>query len=448
MPETKSLSLSSLELDGDNPRMPEKQSSTQAAMLLMFGLAAGKMLALAKDIVHHGLDPFANIAVVEDKGARGYVVHEGNRRVAVLKALETPAIVDAALKPGQRKVLRDLSARFHKAPLSEVECKVFDSEDELDHWKRLRHTGMNDGAGLVEWGGDEKDRYNARHTGRSPAGQVLDFLRNMGVTIDSTKSKSGVITSLTRLLGTPEVRERLGITIEKGTVATDLPTDEVVKGLVYTVERLSSGQTKVRDIYTADQRRAFAKAIPEASVPMGSRRMESSYAIDGSGKTSIADPPKKRRLPRRIQALDRKTLIPKSVTFTIGPSRIDRIFYELQTMDIERSTNAIAVLLRVFVELSVDSKLMASNWMSEADRRNKPLAVRMKTVASEMKKLGIVDGALLQAVEKMADDRKFVLSASTPTFNLYVHNQYVHPKPTDLLRSWDELQPFLEKLWL
>jgi hypothetical protein len=49
-------------------------------------------------------------------------------------------------------------------------------------------------------------------------------------------------------------------------------------------------------------------------------------------------------------------------------------------------------------------------------------------------------------MEKVADGQS-VLAASVPTFHLYVHNQYVFPKPSELYAAWDEMSPFMEKLW-
>lgn len=439
--------LSSLELDLENARLPEEQKSQAAALYALANQQGSRLIALAKDIVNKGLDPLVNIAAIEDKVTGRYRILEGNRRVAAVMALETPTLVEGALDPKLYRTLRELSDRFHKNPIKEVECKVFDDEEELEHWVRLRHTGMNEGAGLVEWGGNEKDRYNSRHTGRSPAGQILDFVQSNGVDIQSDKLRSGIITSLTRLLGTPEVREKLGIDVVNGKVTSMYPPEELLKGFTYVVDQLRTGKTKVRDIYTADQRREFSRKIPIANLPSPSTAKSKSSAIDNTDEPVSQPAKKKPKVKRTIDDLDRKTLAPKTLMLPINVLRIQRIYGELQSMDINGCTNACAVLLRVFVELSVDAVLLREKWMTESERRSKPLALRMKAVAQELNKKGTLDPALLQAVEKMADDQKFVLSASTPTFNLYVHNAYVHPKPTDLLRSWDELQPFIERLW-
>lgn len=447
MPEFKPLELSSLDLDLENARLPESQKTQPGALFAIAKQQGPKMIALAKDIVSKGLDPLVNVAVIEDSLTGRYIVQEGNRRVATVMILETPGTVDGALEPKLQKTLKELSTKFNKNPITQIDCKVFREDEELEHWVRLRHTGQNEGAGLVEWGGNEKDRYNARRTGRSPAGQILDLMQNNGISVDGGNKRGGIITSLTRLISTPEVREKLGLDIRDGVVVSAFPESELVKGLGYVVEQLRTGKTKVRDIYTADQRRDFALKIPGNALPNSATKGTLILPIDGLGRPVAPRIPKKVRIRNKVESLDRKNLVPNSISWNIGNTRIKRILWELQTMSVENCTNACAVLLRVFVELSVDVTLSAKNWMSDADRRNKPLALRMKVLATELNKMGIIDADLLDAVENMADNQKFVLYASVPTFNKYVHNQYVHPKPTDLLRSWDELQPFMEKLW-
>ena len=53
---------------------------------------------------------------------------------------------------------------------------------------------------------------------------------------------------------------------------------------------------------------------------------------------------------------------------------------------------------------------------------------------------------LKKAIEGVANGSG-VLVPGVPTFHQYVHNQYSIPKPSELQRSWDELAPFMAKIW-
>jgi hypothetical protein len=126
--------------------------------------------------------------------------------------------------------------------------------------------------------------------------------------------------------------------------------------------------------------------------------------------------------------------------------RINAIANELRSLSVEQYPNACAVLLRVFVELSVDHELAQSNLMTDEQRRNQRLAAKLKKVADHLHQKGRIEDALRKMVVKVADSQG-VLAATTTTFNQYVHNRYVYPKATELRTAWDELQPFMEKLW-
>jgi len=53
----------------------------------------------------------------------------------------------------------------------------------------------------------------------------------------------------------------------------------------------------------------------------------------------------------------RKVLIPPQFTLAISDPKIRRIFIELKKLDVEEFCNAVSVLLRVFLELSVECLL-------------------------------------------------------------------------------------------
>lgn len=84
--------------------------------------------------------------------------------------------------------------------------------------------------------------------------------------------------------------------------------------------------------------------------------------------------------------------------------------------------------------------------MTDAERSKQPLSKRIKTVADSMVVDGRISEQLKKAVYKVADSQH-TIAASTTTFNQYVHNRYVHPKPSEVRTAWDELQPFPEQVW-
>ena len=442
------IALADLLVDTRNARLTEEQSSQQYALLAIARQQGKRLLKLASDIIEYGLDPTALPAVVATSDQRKrYIVIEGNRRVVTLKALETPSLVASAFDPSDQKRLHQFAERFAQKPIHTINCSLFDDEKEVNHWVTIRHTGQNEGVGLVEWGADEKDRYSARHGQRSPAGQILDFVDKYGLLSDAAKlSKKEVISNIVRLISSPLVREKIGIAVSDGKVQMLYPTDEVAKSLTRIVEDLKTERIKVGDIYNRDARTAYAESLSLDTLPEPTKRLDVPVLLGAATKTEMSVAKNKQKPKAKKVQTERTGLIPKICQIDIDPPRINQIYNELLTISVDQYPNASSVILRVFIELSIDNYITENNIMSEQDRRNKPLAKRIKEAAAHLKSNDKINSQLEIAAQRIADSN-FVLAASTITFNQYVHNQYVFPKATELKVAWDELQPFVEMLW-
>lgn len=448
-----SVSVSKLLLDTQNARLAEDQASQPDAILALARLQGPRLVALAKDIVENGLDPLNLLAVVAMDGSnRRYRVLEGNRRTLALKALETPSVVGPALKPAERKALARLSARYQDNPVEEVNCILFESEDEAQHWIKLRHTGLNHGAGLTEWDSDEKDRYDARHGGanRSLGGQALDLLRE----VDGPRSDDAPkikVTTVTRLLGSPAVRDRLGLSLKQGQLLSQYPRDQVIKGLRRLVSDLGAPGFSVNDVYTKEQREQYAADLAPDDLPDPATRLPDAYNFAELPETSVTDPkppaprPTAKRKPR--PAAPRTTLVPRGHSVSPEAPRLNEIYFELTQLDVTTFPNAASVTFRVLIELSMDDYLARHNVGTQAERDNDSLGQKLKKVAGHLKAAGKINRDLERAVTVIADNDRSGLAASVFTFHQYVHNQYVHPRPVDLFPTWDQLDPFLQQVW-
>lgn len=497
----RSIAVSRLLLDERNARLGDEQSGQQATVVALAKLLGSQLIDLAGDIIENGLDPTTLITVTPEADRNGYYrVIEGNRRVLALKALDTPALVDAALTPARRKRLAELAEAHRQAPIGSVTCVVFDSESNARHWIELRHTGSNSGVGLVEWDSNEKDRYKARHGGsadRSPAGQVMDFVDSLEAPPAESKP---IITTLKRLISTPLVREKLGIEVRDGKVYSFYPAEEVLKGLREVVDDLRSGAVKVSDVYMLGDRESYMAAFDPDLLPDPATKLDRSveltklsigdtpapalpspapqptaaltsnpvasptpspgtspnHSVPGSSSSNSptqtgqgipSQPPVTAVTTRVYPPRQRTVLIPSSCALYISDPRIKKIYHELRRLGVDQFTNVAAVGLRVFIELSVDHHLAARNIMNEQTRNTTKLAKRLKDLADHMHAAGEIPQGIQRVIMKVADGSTGTLSASTFTFNQYVHNQYAFPRVTELLASWDELQPFMQALW-
>lgn len=448
MPEIVDIQISDLLLDAENPRYADVARNQQVAATALAEKHPTHIVRLAADIVENGLDPTTLPAVVATADARKkrYRMLEGNRRLLAIKALETPTLISGVLPAGAAKTLTELSRRFARAPISTMKCVLFSTEDEAEHWVWVRHTGENEGAGLVTWGAHEKDRYKARRTGKlKPTGQVIEFVETHGTLSTAAQASNQKIhTNVERMIETTYVREKLGIDIIDGEVVSWYPADEVAKGLTKIVEDLLTKRKSVNDLYYAKQRKAYVDGFSRNHLPKKKSSLEQPVLLGDltagkkkPRKVSGASKPKRKAKPRTTVAQD---------GLDVTNPRINAVYNELLNLNAETYPNACSVILRVFVELSVDHVLEEEQLLSDSEIKNKSLGKRLKVVAKFYKDGGDISEKLKRAIDTVADGGS-ILAPGLPTFNQYVHNQYVYPKPSELYAAWDELAPFMEKIW-
>jgi hypothetical protein len=448
VPEQVQIPLSDLLLDHENPRIKDTSDSQQTTALALTRQQGDNLVRLAADIVEHGLDPTALPAVVATGDQRKrYTVMEGNRRLLALRALETPSLVAPALSPTAARRLLNLAAAYQENPITYVSCVLFENEEEAQHWIETRHTGQNQGVGLVEWGSEEKDRYHARHAGsRGPAGQILEFVEKHGALgPEALSSSQGVITTLQRILTTDHAREKLGVDVQDRQVIALYPTEELSRSLTRLVEDLKL-RYKVHDLYTREQRVAYVDRLPRSVLPRKAKKLKAPVFLNSLTAGEAKPRPAQGRRRGRTQPT-RTSVIPRTSTLNVQPPRINAIFNELTTLSVEQHPNACSVLTRVFIELSIDHFISEHQLMTEKEAREKPLSKRIKVIVAELEQNGEIPAKLARVIEAMADNQRSAVGASIFSMNQYVHNQYVYPKTHDLYATWDEIAPFMAKLW-
>jgi len=450
--ETASIMVSDLQLDRTNARLGQEQPSQQAIYNTLAAQQGKRLIALAKDVVENGLDPSTlPVVVPTDDRKRRYVVLEGNRRILAVKALETPAILSSALSTSEQRTLTSLSATFHASPIEEVTCVIFDNEEEARHWIELRHTGSNDGVGLVEWDSNELDRWKSRHGDgakqRRPGGQALDFVER----ITGRKTNGRLVTNIDRIVKSPGCRDELGLALVDGELQSLYPAEEVRKGLEKIIDDLTSKRVRVKDIYDQADRVKYLATFTSSELPDASRKLKTPVPLT-TLQLGRKSPARKTAAPKSSSkapatAKPRTTVIPASCTLNPTQPRLNALYNELLQLDVGTYPNSAAVTMRVFLELSVDHYIDQNSALKAlSPKLKRTLADKLKLVADELEQIGKINASLKNAIYKVAGAGGSVVSASTNAFNLYVHNYYAYAKPQEIYLSWDELQPFVEAL--
>lgn len=448
MPELIEVAVAQLEFDPKNPRLGKEQTTQLETAHALAAQQGPRLVNLARHIVENGIDPTTLTAVVALPGRRPrYKVLEGNRRLLALRALESPSIVTPALEPREARAITRLSAEFVANPIDRINCIRFDTEEDAQPWVELRHT-TGDGAGLVPWTAEEKRRYEARFGPGSVELQVVDFVKETG---GLDRDASGAfITNVNRALMSAKLMARYGLEKDKdGRVLSWFPVEEIKKPLTKLVNDMHSGAVNSRALNGPVDREAYADSFAKKELPNPRARLDApvpladlsaGYKPDGSGGKGGG-----RKRPKPGPRV-RTTLIPKDCSLNPASSRLVDIVRELKSLNINDYPNACSVLLRVFVELAMDDaidqlKLRAS--VSQDD----PLAKKIKIVAAHLRKQDQIGVQLKKSIDGVASNRTHALAAGVVTWHQYVHNQFVHPKATELRQTWDELQPFVQALW-
>jgi len=442
----KSIPVENLLVDLTNPRH-DPAANQQLALATIARDQGPKLVRLAESILERGLNR-TELPIVTPAGqGEQYTVLEGNRRIAALKLL---SIRSLSALIGLPHSLASQYARLHDRATSlpaAVDCVVMSRED-AEHWIRIRHTGDNGGIGVIPWDGKAKHRFRGLST--SPALQAIDLVVQAGYLDDAATSKIA-ITNIERVLNTPEARRLIGVDVKKRQLILLPPEDKALGRLALIVADVLSRAIKVTDLDSKVQRVAYARDIAHRELP---KSPGDGTPRGGTSSTESTRSPAKQA--RRVPT-ERDTLIPKQLKLEIKKPRINSIYFELMALPLQRFVNSGAVMLRVFVEMSLDDY---------AHRNSIPLTVRLKrptlagektvtkdmslrekmrTVADHMEKTGVCDKSPLLGIRTIANNKYHVLSVDG--WNAYVHNSSYHPEAAELKHTWDNIQTFVELLW-
>ncbi|HEX73640.1 MAG TPA: hypothetical protein G4N93_00600 [Dehalococcoidia bacterium] len=446
------IEVDKLLLDVRNPRhnILEKQSETLAEIMLN---QRGKLLKLAKDIVDFGINPSdLNIVIPTKIDSGKFVVLEGNRRLAAIQLLCDPNLAALGYNTKNSNAFKLHSERYKKSPIDRLRCVVFGQRDDANHWIELRHTGENEGRGVVGWGAKEKARFNELLGKHSSALQVLEFVRRNSNLSGEEKAalKTPNLTSIQRLVGDPDVRESLGIDITDGYVTTNLPPEEIINGLTKLVMDIATQRKSVDDIRHKANRADYIYEFTEECLPDTNATPVETWKIQSqtspvkprvlpSGMISIAAAGKK-SVPLSTSRL---TLIPSSCVLKIKNAiRINKIYKELRGLEVKGFENACAITFRVFLELSVENYARAKNIICH---EKDSLVNKIDKVAKYMESNKLMSKDELKPIRVACSTPDNLVS--THTLNAYVHNPNLSPKADNLKLTWDDFEKYFKTMW-
>ena len=435
------IELSKLRFDLRNPRLPTEPDSQREALEEMIDVQGAKLLQLCRHIARYGISPAQRFIVIPDDDNQ-FIVLDANRRLAALRALDNPEVARQRLTEAEMKQLRELADAF-EVP-EDVACVVFAKREDADVWIELLHEGENEGAGLVPWTAQQKARHRARGGARPAHLQILDFVRDEGSLSPEAKRRydrgTYPVSTLERALTTPHVRQQLGIELVDGHVQTRFPKIEVLKGLTKLVDEIGTGAVRVGQFMRVGDRVAYIDRFKDDELPDPHTRGDVATSLgDAPEKPAVTSPRSRERQPSTA----RSKLIPADFTVRIDQPRIGDIYIELKRkLRVDEVPNAAGVLLRVFLELSVDEYIERN---AVPPPKDTTLAKKVTAVADFMETVGVMSKTEAMPVrEAVKSDDKLTLATN---LNALVHSRTMTVSGSDLKAIWTRLSPFVTKLW-
>lgn len=445
------LRIDQLALDTENPRITHSQSQREALQKVVKDQKT-KLIRLAESIVQHGLNPINRMMVlkVSDRPKR-FIALEGNRRVTALMLLNNPAaMTDIEAPGGMQRSFERLSSKFAKSTVEPIRCYEVRSRDEGRYWIELQHNGEDEGRGIVAW----KPIVSARFRSREPAIQAFDMvMEHGGFSEDEIEAiKSGFsLTTLRRLIEDAKVQDLIGVSVKNGVLTHKIDPAEVIKPLRKMVVDIHSKKVDSRAFNKSQQMVDYVSGFrkgekPDLTKTTAERPVEAieTREVTRAGRAAVAAASRKSPSPA-----DRKTIVPKKCPINVTDNRISEIYRELQVLKLDEARNAVAVLLRVFLELSIDHFIESNGGSLEfalpnGQKKFKSLEKKLAEVMATLVKIG-VPRAHFAAIERSINVKTSPLYMDL--LHLYVHDRFATPNPSELTAAWDHAQPLFEKIW-
>ncbi|MGA7524153.1 MAG: hypothetical protein WBW84_17000 [Acidobacteriaceae bacterium] len=379
------FAVTDLLLDPENPRLSELGHQASTREIVAELVKHEGVFELSRDIANQGYFPTEILACIEENGV--LTVVEGNRRLASLKLLISPELAPADFVPKFRKLSRKAT---EVGITTQVSAVIAPSRSAAAPLIMNRHTQT----GIRRWEPIQQAKYinSLLATGISiaqvsqvtgfPKAQLIQNLRTHNMYEIAARLKLDEkaaatvrdarkfnISTLERVIGSTKMRGFLGIDFDaEGNVLGSVHPEDFKKAYRKIVSDITSGEVDTRKLNNDKAIDEYIHRI-ETVRPKRAGSFTSGSLTGGSEVTGAAKKPEEGKGKRgRVSSY----LVPKTLKCHLEMPRIREVLRELQHLKVNGFENAVGVLLRIFIEMSV------SHYMEETGR--------MKTLVARLDK--------------------------------------------------------------
>jgi len=466
----KQISVNSILLDPQNPRMPPKFEPPDQRSLIAELIEHDKVEELARNIAKNGYFPVESLIVVKEGNKT--IVIEGNRRVAALKLLVAPEAAPTDLIPKFRALSNKTDINKIKtvkvvfAPNREAAAPILMSRhtnEQIERWKPIMKASFYHG--LLQTGISIED---LSHEYNIAVKDIIRFLRlykmyQIACKLDLPDDVAEIVhnprefeaTNLERLYVHNIGKEFLGISFTEGDdIIGTIDKDEFKKGYKKIVADIAMRKVDSRILGKTENVQKYLDSFSVKEKPdlskKGSFTSDTLLAAAHEATVGVITKPKqvvKKPKPKPTG------LIPSHISCEVNNQRINDVFNELKTLQVAKYPNATAVLFRSLLEMALSHYLYTSgdlNILIEAEKqslgkKNKelkkgwhPSLKRMLTHITSPKCNLIQNPNIKNVVEKFTKQKGEFLSQDD--LNYFVHNQFYSPNQEVLRSFWSQLE--------
>jgi ParB-like chromosome segregation protein Spo0J len=368
--QTKRLSVASLHLDAKNPRLGRETTARAPREIIQYLFEHDKALEVAESIASRGFFPNEPLLAIVENGR--HVVVEGNRRLAALKALREPGLLEGSL---QRQVERLSRRIIDPDSISKVPVTIAPNRRSTDRQIAGRHIGSP----VLAWQAENRASFilekltegysndqlrddlgftlaDIQHARQIRAiaemARALDLPEDVKAKLDNPRAK--LFTTLQRIFESSVGREFLKVEPDPDHGLRGSTTvDEFVRGFTKLVNDVVLGKQSSRTLNTNDDIRKYFQSWDPGELPASKRGSFTSLdVIQGRSPTSSTPKPGPAKAVKKPMG-ESPTVLPRNFKVRYGNDRLVDIRHELTKLKRKDYPNAGAVLLRVFFEIAV-----------------------------------------------------------------------------------------------
>lgn len=505
------ISITTLRLDFENPRLTQSGKKVSQSDIIDYLIENEKVIDLAKSIIQQNY--FLNEQPIVTKENNRFIVLEGNRRVTACKILLNPDLIK---NDNKRTQIKKLLKNFDIEIIKKLEVYISPDRASADQMIVNRHTG---GSVVERWDKTKQDRFihNRFIDGESIDELSIKFSTNRSEIKKSLKRYNVFneirklkledkylkevleetkfsMTNVERVYESKYGRDFLGIDFnDNSSVKKLLPKEEFEKRLSFLVERVIEGKINSRNLNTEDEKKKYFESLSSSkdfdfTLPLDENNDYSD--IEEIIEDEVANKNNDEKL--KVKRTNSSKLFGENIHLITGNKRIDRIFSELKSLNLKNHTNAVAVLMRSYIDMLTYQYLKNHGEIDEIKKQkgqeiqeeNDKLLTKILSfyqsrtsyvpdeqfkneLKKELKLSGgvprnfvpslkfmlshIVSSDLLEE-PKMKSSLQSHLNSSNKIekiighneFNNLVHNEYYPSDSSELQDAWEKLFPILE----